>query len=148
MTISGIAFDCCWLIELDSKKFAEKYAAMQLADRMVKNKISLLMDHEGHLHREYSRYMPGMVTGKAILEMLTQKCVRYVSGKPKSECATSLTTNGFDPSDIPYVGTAQNGLGVLITSEEKHLNPERCALIADKCNVLIIGSEGVPGLLS
>lgn len=148
MDISGIAFDCCWLKELDAKGFDEQYAAMQLVDRMVRCGVAMLLDHEKHIDGEYCKNVPGhTVGGKIVAKLKKTSSICYFSGKPKVTCVSALEADGFDPSDIPYVGAAQNGKGLLITSEEKHLASARVELISKKCRVIIVGSDEISGIL-
>ncbi|MCG7581422.1 hypothetical protein [Mycolicibacterium sp. OfavD-34-C] len=149
MEISGIAFDCCWLKDLDGKDFDEQYAAMKLVERMVLSGVGMLLDHEGHIDREYYRNISARSAGGRIVEKLKKSSnFNYVSGKPTAACFAALQADAFDPSDVPYIGAAQNGKGVLVTSEEKHLVDGRVDLVASRCNVMIIGSMNIATLLT
>lgn len=148
MALSGIAIDVGWLIELDTKDYAEQLDAYNLVDRMRKSETRLLIDHEGKIIREYTRYMTAMSAGRKLLTELLSCCTSYVSGKPSAACAAALKANGFDPSDLPYIGVAQNGSGVYITHEEKHLEATRCAIADADCGVKILSTSDVSALLT
>ncbi|AMU55263.1 hypothetical protein PP614_14020 [Mycobacteroides abscessus] len=146
--IDGIAIDCGWLIELEDADYDELLAAFELVKRMLEADVRLLIDHEGHIIGEYSKYMTDMKHGKALLKKLLASCTSYVSGTPSGTCKAGLDADAFDPSDRPYIAVAQNGNGIYITHEEKHLTQARCAKVAKHCNVTIASTADIPALLT
>lgn len=147
MTHGGIAIDCGWLMTLADADFDGKYAAMQLVDRMCRAQVPLLLDHEGKISAEYDRYFPhGSDQRQIITKLMASSAIEFRSGVPSAKCLDGLRADGFDPSDLPYIGVAEHGSGCYLTHEEKHLRIERCAVCLEHCGVEIKGHQNVAEL--
>lgn len=140
MTHGGIAIDCGWLMSLEEKDFDGKLAAMKLVERMCTGQVPLLLDHEGKITAEYDRYFPhGSYQRQMLTKLMASSAIEYRPGTPTSKCMEGLSADGFDPSDVPYVGVAEHASGCYLTHEDKHLRIERCAVCLAHCGVEIRG---------
>ncbi|HEY1104642.1 MAG TPA: hypothetical protein VGE78_00680, partial [Agromyces sp.] len=124
--------------------YAELRGAFELVESMCVSSVPLLLDHEGAINREYSLHMEEMKVGKKLLVQLLKRNVHFASGKRNASCEAPLAAQQFDPSDLPYVGVAQNCGGFYLTHEEKHLDSLRRDLVATACGVQTVGSADLP----
>jgi hypothetical protein len=148
VTVNAVALDVGWLITLDDESFTRQCEAYNFIDRLIKSDAGLLIDSEGKIVAEYAKYMKEMRVGRNMLTELFKASRVYVSGRPSAACLRALKGDSFDPSDIPYIGVAQNGSGVYITHEEKHLVAARCAIVEAECSVRIVGAQHISSLLA
>jgi hypothetical protein len=104
--------------------------------------LSLLFDNEGRIIAEYARCLENNSLGRKIyIHAMKANMMAYYSGSPTNSCSHCLASDGFDPSDIPYVAVATRGGGAYVTHEAKHLDPARVSKVKAGCGIEILSTS-------
>lgn len=141
--ISGIAVDCCWLVELESDA-TPLSEILHILHYLQSKRIPLLLDHEDHIRQEYRRHVTTGVGKKFFQSRILAGPVFYYSGKFTRATDAALDKIPFDPSDRPYLAVAaSHGDSPFLTGEEKHLQPRQVEAVQRACGVHVVGTESV-----
>ena len=139
---AGYSLDVGWLItqgEADALAYHRTLGAIM---KMKASNTYLLFDSEGRIRGEYERCLPTESLGRKIyMHAIKMNMIGYYSGVPSSRSNDVLDRLGFDPSDRPYIGVAENAQGAYVTHESKHLDESVVEAINCGCSVDVLDSE-------
>ena len=91
MTVSGVAFDCCWLMNLDKLNHPKMCEVMKSLNFMEENCLPILLDFKYHIQGEYMRNLESDSWGKKIFtHFMSIGLIEYRTSTPKDECHECL----------------------------------------------------------
>jgi hypothetical protein len=147
--LSGVAVDCGWLCCLDDLAYDDLGAALGFWQRLLRENVPILLDHDGHILAEYDRNLSDRTLGRKFLtKAFKAGNIMAFDGRPTKACRDALVAMHFDPSDIPYVAIAQRAGGAYLTHEVKHVEPSRVATILRYCGASVGGLAAVAALFT
>ncbi len=149
MTVVGVAIDCGWLCCMDDLGYDGLLVAIKTLEHLERSGIPLLLDANGHILAEYERNLQPRSLGRRFFATQASRGrFVYYSGIAVGACGRSLSSAGFDPSDVPYLAVAQHaGGGLYLTHETKHLNADRVEYVRERCGVTICSLDDLRGRL-
>jgi hypothetical protein len=135
----GVSIDVGWLRGLDDGSNADVLLRVELVVEPQRQRVALIVDVEGHILSEYDRVLVNNSLGKRFAShRLRHGPLETASGRLTLKQQRALERDGFDPSDMPYVGAASRvGSSAYLTHEHKHVVPSRVRLVAKACDVLV-----------
>lgn len=139
----SIALDTCLLAGLDEPDGDLIITAIETAApiiRLIKSRqIRILVDSQGRILGEYERHLERRRMGQSVISLAQRYgCIEYRSEKLSIKRVEALLAAGFDDDDLPFINCCYRANGWYVTSEVKHLDPERKAIIKRHSGVEVL----------
>ena len=149
-----VALDTCVLAGVedgddDEKVLHQVRTLVMLRESLIVGQAQLLLDDQYRIGKEYERVLtPSAGLGaKLVRSAYKNNWVYSSSARAKATCLEALKRITFDPPDRVFVAVAAVAGGIYVTSEEKHLTPERREAVFRVCGVRILSPDELPPLL-
>ena len=139
MSIQSVALDACVLRDLEIGDDEDVLTNVDVISDLRDRGLPLAVDFEHHILNEYFRVLqPNSLGRRFLTSCIRRSVILYTAGKLAHKHMEALNRHRFDPNDIPYLAVARETEGLYVTSEEKHLRPNRRQFVLETCGVEIV----------